>query len=39
MCLLDAKHPNLHGKVIVVQAISKIKLNKSAQQNWLKKIV
>jgi hypothetical protein len=42
-CLPDAKHPNLQGKVTVVQAcleaISMIKLNKSARQNWLKKIV
>jgi hypothetical protein len=43
MRLPDAKHSNLWGKVTVVQAcleaISVIKLNKSAQQNWLKKIV
>jgi hypothetical protein len=43
MCLPDAKYPNLQGKVTVVQAcleaISMIKLNKSAQQSWLKKIV
>jgi hypothetical protein len=41
MCLPDAK-PNLRGKVTVVQAcleaISMMRLNKSAQQNWLKKI-
>jgi len=43
MCLPDAKDPYLQGKVTVVQAcleaISMIKINKSAQQNWLKKII
>jgi hypothetical protein len=43
MCLPDAKHPHLQGKVTVVQAclkaFSMIKLNKSVQQKWLKKIL
>jgi hypothetical protein len=43
MCLPDAKHPHRQGKVTVVQAclkaFSMIKLNKSAQQKWLKKIL
>jgi hypothetical protein len=44
MCLPDAKHPYLQGKVTVAQASweaisTTTTLNKSAQQNWLKKIV